>query len=330
MAIIDKGLLLHVGLPKTGTTTLQQAIFPNHSQIFYLGKFFRTPVERGCLSKDVHEVLQPLFWGRKKAFDRKETTRLCREKILPQVPEDKCLLVSYEVLGNRPTGTFRRMLERAKEVFGCCRILYVLRNPLTQIPSEYLQNVEGGFIDPNRREWMDPPCFLDIETWFAKKDMNRAKGEVVNDNGPFFSSNYIQNIQTSIELLGKENVGVFLFEELQRQPEKYYRSISWFIGIDPDEAYSLSKQKHLNKRITQGELDKIRQLYACVWTKALLPFLSRRLRRRLLLSAAQNSGPAKVELAADFQEKIIAATRDGHRWLVENLDLPLAEYDYPI
>jgi len=330
MAMIDKGLLLHVGLPKTGTTTLQQAIFPNHSQIFYLGKFFRTSIERGCLSNDVHEVLEPLFWGHKKASDTKETTRLCREKIFPQVSENKCLLVSYEVLGNRPTRTFRRMLERAKEVFGSCRILYVLRNPLTQIPSEYLQNIEGGFIDPKRREWMDPPCFLCIETWFAKKNMTRAEAGAVNDRWPFFSSNYIQNIQASIELLGKENVGVFLFEELQKKPEKYYRSISRFIGIDPDEAYLLSQQKHLNKRITQGELNKIRQLYSCVWTKALLPFLSKWLRRRLLLTAAKNSDPAKVELAADFQEKIIAATRDGHRWLVENLDLPLEEYGYPI
>lgn len=327
--MIDKGLLLHVGLPKTGTTTLQQAIFPNHSQIFYLGKFFRTSIERGCLSNDVHEVLQPLFWGHKKAFDTKETKRLCREKIFPQVSEDKCLLVSYEVLGNRPTRTFRRMLERAKEVFGSCRILFVLRNPLTQIPSEYLQNVEGGFIDPNRREWMDTRCFLDIETWFAKKNMTRAKGGAVNDRGPFFSSNYIQNIQASIELLGKENVGVFLFEELQRQPEKYYRSIAQFIGIDPDEAFLLSQQKHLNKRITQGELEKIRQLYSSFWIRALLPLLSKRLRRGLLLTAAKSSRPAKVELASEFQGKIVAATREGHHWLVENLDLPLEQHGYP-
>ena len=330
MAMIDKGLLLHVGLPKTGTTTLQQAIFPNHSQLYYLGKFFRTSVERGCLSNDVYEVLQPLFWGRKKAFDTKETIRLCREKILPQVPENKCLLVSYEVLGNRPTVTFRLMLERTVETFGFCRILYVLRNPVTQIPSEYLQNIEGGFIDPNRREWMDPSCFLDIETWFAKKNMTRVEGPAIDDRRPFFSSNYIQNIHASIEILGKENVGVFLFEELQKQPEKYYRSISRFIGIDPDEAYCLSQQKHLNKRITQGELDKIRQLYSSPWTRAVLPFLPKRLRRSVLSAASKNSVPAKVELNSEFQDKIIAATRDGHRWLAETLDLPLAQYGYPI
>jgi hypothetical protein len=228
MASSNKGLLLHVGLPKTGTKTLQQALFSDHSQLYYLGKHVKVnSIEKGCLSEDVYNVLQSVLWDVNRSYDIEETEQLYQQKILSELPDDKLMLCSWEALGNRPTEAHLEMLGRVQRIFGNCRILYVLRNPITQVPSEYLQNVSGKFVKQGR-SWMGSSAFLSIDVWFEQRS---GKSSLQCD-----VLNYTQNIKATIELLGKENVGVFLFEDLMNDPESYYRSISDFIGIEGDEA----------------------------------------------------------------------------------------------
>lgn len=62
-------MYLHMGLPKTATTTLQRCLFKHHSQIYYLGRDADVNPERGCISNDVHEFLSPLLWRTDKPFD---------------------------------------------------------------------------------------------------------------------------------------------------------------------------------------------------------------------------------------------------------------------
>jgi hypothetical protein len=322
MARFDNGLLLHLGLPKTGTKTLQRACFENHSQLHYLGKHVKkASFVKGCLSKEVYEILKPVIWDVTQPFDEDKIVKYCREKVLSVTSNDKCLIGSWESLGNRPPGTHLKMLDRIGKVFGPCRIIYTLRNPLTQVPSEYLQNIHGKFVKQGRK-WMGSPNSLVIDEWFDKR---LRKGSTQCD-----ALNYNQNIQASVDLLGKENVGVFLFEDLVSNPEAYYRSISSFIGIDADETCALSQHKHFHKRITQGQLDLIRQCDSFWVGSVLLPRLSSRMRRFLLDRAGKDSPSAKVGLTPALQEKISAETRDGHRWLIENFDLPLDKYDYPL
>lgn len=62
-------LLLHVGLSKTGTTTLQRALFANHPEISYLGKYVPSKAPKGCLSQDVYDFLNPLLWDFSRPLD---------------------------------------------------------------------------------------------------------------------------------------------------------------------------------------------------------------------------------------------------------------------
>jgi hypothetical protein len=206
-------------------------------------------------------------------------------------------------------------------VFGSCRIIVTLRNPLTQVPSEYLQNIHGKFVK-QRRKWMGSSSALDIDEWF---ELRSRKG-----SGRREVLNYCQNIQASVALLGKENVGVFLFEDLVSDPEAYYRAISGFIGIDAEETCALSQHKHFHKRISQGQLDLIRRIDTLSGSSALLRCLPQRLRRLLLEKAGNKSSSAKADLTPDLRERIALETRDGHRWLIENFALPLEKYDYPL
>ena len=48
----NKRLLLHIGYPKTGTTTLQESFFSNLKQIDYIGKPYKASWKR-----DLHDVI---------------------------------------------------------------------------------------------------------------------------------------------------------------------------------------------------------------------------------------------------------------------------------
>lgn len=323
MTIFNNGLVLHVGLPKTGTTTLQNAIFANHSQIRFLGKSIKSEFtgEKGCLSKDIYDVLWPLIFDLNKPYDAQAISKQCRDEIFSSTPADKCLLASWEALGGRSTTTYVKMLERLQTVFGSCRIIFTLRNPLTQVPSRYLQNIEGRFLRKNHK-WMGSIRRVDIDGWFENR--------MSKDSFQSKSLSYSQNIRASVDLLGKENVGVFLFEELLEDPEVYYKAISDFIGIDVDEVYTLSQQEHFNKRLTQGQLERITQLSSSYIYRVIDHCLSPRRRKKLLEIVKSNPVPARVELTPELRDKIVDSTLEGHRWLVDNFDLPLAKFGYPL
>lgn len=130
--------------------------------------------------------------------------------------------------------------------------------------------------------------------------------------------------------MGRENVGVFLFEDLVETPDAYYRDVSRFLGIDADETCALVREQHFNERITQGQLELIRKLESSIVRKSLLSCLGPSRRRTLLELFAKNTGKARVELPEELRVKIVNSTRQSHRWLAENYNLPLEKHGYPL
>ena len=170
-----------------------------------------------------------------------------------------------------------------------------IRNPLTQTPSLYLQNIKAHFIKQNR-PWMGGQPYIDIDEWLKRKIAKRKS----LDN--LFT--YSRNIQTAVNLLGKENVGVFVFEELVDDPDQYYAAICNFIGIDVTQGLELVRQKHLNQRITQAQLEYLQRLSKSLsWEKILLKIKGEKYRLRLFMANAGDSVQAKVPLPPQWECK---------------------------
>jgi hypothetical protein len=320
MKPLEKGLALHVGLPKTGTTTLQRSLFSNHPQIDYIGKNIHSSIERGCQSVDILRVLKHALWSPLWGGNTHQARKHLIGKVYPTLDVDRFLLGSWEGLGCQSTKKYAEMLRKLLEIFGSCRILFVLRNPLTQVPSEYLQNLSGHFIK-NNKNWMGLSPYIDVEEWFARRVRSQGAQDVLN---------YANNIQVSINMLGADNVGVFLFEDLMSDPQAYYQAISRFIGIDPEKALPLTRDKHLHKRISQKQMDWMKESQNSLWKGLILRTKSAKARKALFGQHVDDGPPAKVVLSRELKQTIENLTRDGNRWLVENCDLPLRKYDYPL
>ncbi len=313
--------VLHIGFPKTGTTTLQKCLFSKHPEIHYLGKNCENGNPKGCRSKNVYNLLSPMLWNFTKEVRHIPFKEDLEQQLLEDNSEAKVVVASWEGIVNFPEERFIELIKRMRSVVSPFRIMVTIRNPLDQLPSLYLQNLKGQFFHSNKII-MGNSFFLEIDEWLNKYFQMRTAA-----NPRFF---YCGNILSSVEMLGRENVGVFVFEELVTDPDSYYRRICNFIDIDFEQSMELLQNKHLHERITQDQISFLRQLNRSRWQKLFLKVKGRRYRRRLFPQKAGNNHPAKVILSPEWKAKLSDAAKPDNRWLVNTFQLPLEKYGYSL
>ena len=319
--------VLHVGLSKTGTTTLQQFIFPKHPEILYLGKdrTLQTPME--CTNELAFEILNPLLWNHQSALNLAQLTRSKDAFKRTQKTKDGLWLASWEELGSRPQRLNLESIRRIKKGFGTCRLLVFLRNPFQRIPSEYLQSLRYNYLTLGKRSRgfrsLLQPLYLDLEQWLSKE---QSSGQLPVWLG---ASDLIRG---SMEIVGKENVGVFLFEEFREDPQQSIRSVCDFLGVDPKQAIDMldNEETHLNARMTQGQVEYLQSLQKSPWKRLSLIWKSPRDRRRIYRQQGGDQQLAKPQLSDQWKGRISDSTREGHRWLSETFGLNMEQHGYPL
>jgi hypothetical protein len=322
MSTCGRGFLLHIGIPKTGTATIQRALFANHPEIYLLGKHMPSKFPEGCVSREVFHLLRPLLWQLWRPFNIEKRKTMLESIILHDIGADRYLAGSWEELGNSYLKRHVKRLNRLISVFGDFRLMVTIRNPLTRICSEYIQHLRGHFIYANR-PWMGRMPYLEIDEWLRRKAKKMHSLEQ--------ALSYSQHIQIGAELLGRNNVGVFLFEEMLEDPEKYYRNICEFMGIDVNKGLELTREKHLNRSLSRGQIAFLQQLNeSSIREKIVLRLKGSDFRRKLLQSNSGDGVAAKITLPDHLVGEISDVTRAGNQWLVDTYNLPLSQYGYPL
>ena len=167
--------------------------------------------------------------------------------------------------------------------------------------------------------------YVDMQDWYDRR---------LKQTGVSILSNYAWNIRASIEELGEENVGVFLFEGLREDPVAYYSAICRFMGVDAAEGVRLTEHAHLNPRMTERNLERIKEIDRSFWKRFRFDRKTPR-ERRLDLGRAPRAPtdealPVEAVVPRKLSDQVTKATREGNQWLVERLGLPLEKYGYPL
>jgi len=317
-------MVIHIGFSKTATTTLQRAVFQNHSQIYYLGKILKSQHGHQCISSDTYDFIAPLLWKTDQPFDLDAARKFFAETLRPRVDRNKIMLGSWEDLGQRGMGSFKTSLDRLVAVCGNCKILIVIRNPVSRIPSMYLQHLRG-----NQKQLVK--TFITFEEWLDIEEQRLGNFEEI------FS--YREYIESAVGLLGTENVGVFLYEEFDADPDQYLRGVSAFLGVDAKETIDLAEGEHHHTRLFTSQVDQMETLNSS-FIGRLLWRLSSVDKRKESIGFSDNEGviqttvaddvPASVELSPEMTQRILDASREDNHWLVNNLHLELAKYGYAL
>ena len=311
---------LHVGQSKTGTTTLQRSLFRRHPDIFYLGQYVPSKISKHCLSEEVYQFLRPLLWDTAAPLNVDRSREQLARIHAAEGATDRRWVASWEELSHFPPHRFREMIQRVQAVFGDCRMLLTLRNPLNRIPSEYLENLKGHFIK-GAHPWMGEMPYLDIEQWLHRASAGEYLANMLS---------YGSSVQEAVRILGVDQVGIFLFEDLRASPDRYYSQLFRFLAVDPDRGRALTENEHLHPRVTQSGVEFLRRLNDSPIQRIFLKLAKKKYRKALFARKSQGASAEHVVLPPAWASRIAAATSQGHRWMAETFGLAIAKHGYPM
>ena len=119
-----------------------------------------------------------------------------------------------------------RLAETLRQLLPDVRLVAILRNPIDRAYSSYRVNVG------NRRESRD---FQEIvPELLSAEALEQARGKPTPFNSYVMKGEYGRILAVYYELFAREQIAVYFFEELKRNPEDVMRSIFQFLGVDSE------------------------------------------------------------------------------------------------
>lgn len=305
--------VIHIGFPKTGTTTLQKHLFSRHSQVHYLGKPYASEEITGHILNLVMEeslTYDGSFLG---AYLEGEIEKGIRggKKVL--VFSDELLVSASKT---RDKGV---VAARLKELFQGGKIIVTLRNQYEMLKSAY---INGGRLLKNVPSRYKGRA-IGFDEWLEMSFERPGRSYIGNIR-------YIDTLDYYVGLFGRENVCVLLFEEFLARKEDYIKKLGDFMGIDTGEALQWLGEKHENKRLLQSQVD-FELMSTRLGVGGNRRVLSGVLRRLYFLGKkGKKDGTAAVSIPVAWKEKIHDYYKEGNGEIIKRYGLPLAESGYPV
>ena len=242
-------VVMHIGMPKAASTTLQNALFACHTQVYYLGK--AKSRSGGYSSPEVESLITQLS----RPLTTKELSRMRRDfqdEVARASTPEQIPVLSREGLCHGGSRTQERLAQNAFEIFGRARVMIVLRNPFNLIPSLYLQRLRGNNARQSRRADHMVGYFT-LDEWLTSESERQR-------HAPFKLLQVADNLAPHIARFGRDQIGVFLFEDLLEHQDSFTRSVARFLGVDEDEASMLAAAAHANPRMTEAHVARLQRL----------------------------------------------------------------------
>ena len=319
---------LHIGMPKTATTTLQNTLFPRHSEVIYLGKRSSDP-------KFADSAIETFYHQLGESPEAISDTLIndCRKRIEQLRQQAGLLVMSKESLTAAPLKKKRQQARRLRELFNEARILITIREPVSFMEAFYFQSLKGHLYNKVSRHLLvkhfgRPPGYFDFDEWL---DLSWN----LPGRGAFNHLEIADTVEIYAQEFGRENIVILPFEELKRDSTNFYRTLSDRIGINSDESISLGRGETRNVRWNAETIRRLREMCDSRflrWKHQLLG--GKESLKKYLgvheMASQSNSPKARAEISDVSRERILSVSRPQCERLVREWNVPLAEYGYPV
>ncbi len=311
----------HVGLPKTGTTTLQY-------YVFYNSVYFLQMESVKNKNKHKNDFLRKYGLGNTNNYSDDILDKEIKEKMFNlhehAVKSGKIFVYSDESITGKLTNiSFQKTnAEIIKSISQYPQVIMTIREQTSTLISRYRglsplkiwssvccdnrDNTKKMNIKARRRM----PSFTDWLSCIFKT----------------YHSNYFSNLlyyslyKSYADILGAENVHILVFEELKQNPIKYAESLAGILGIDSEWMHNQLIMPHKNKAE-----DKLRKrIFKLARNGGLGPLNT----LRLSCHALSGRGGFNPEVNEKQREQIRAIYGSENASLDRELGLGLADYDY--
>ena len=307
---------IHLGLPKTASTSIRFNLFAKHSQVHYLGKHIG-----GQISPEIRPAI----------LDGESLRNTLLKSWRPPKridfnTEGKTPVLSLENLSGGPLWKKMAQARHFRRVLGPCQIVLFLREPVSFLKSFYAQMLRNfqEQLPENRPRWMnaldEAPLVFEMDDW-----LDQTWNDIASPK------NYISTADTALayaRMFGKQNVHLFLFEQFVRDPESVITSLSNLLQIDPKESLQLLQKKRSNPRLTTDYIDRIREVQKSQELLKAFQNASSSERRSLLDDREKAGEKINPDLSKKWINSIHRVAQKQRRLLLKHWDLPLSKFGY--
>jgi len=296
-------IFVHVGVPKSGTMTLQNQIFSRHPDIVFCGWPPRD------MMPDIHDAI-----FMENQYVTSELMKRARVEAKNKFRSPDCKVIfSREHLTDQ-TRNKGLIAERLKGIFDDVKIILTIREQVDALESFYLWCLAYDLFRPPIRSFDD----------FVEKQINDLRGLVAQSALTIYD--YGQLVEHYVNVLGRHNIGVFLFEEMVTAPNAFLSHLYQFIGIrSVAEVRPLAKE---NARLTARQYWYRRAVTDHIPDR--LVAAADRLVPKRLRKLLERGAPMKAHLSHSWRMRLDPIFAHGNRYLAEEFGLPLQRYGYAL
>lgn len=308
-------IVLHVGYPKAGSTSLQNNLFFDNPETEYIG----SNVPDSEIAKQINrlEIKQFQSLVSSKDSDGRSgdlAAQMFKQYIQPRLSHRKVNVLSEE---RWTTSTYEdqdsaeRICARLSRLFPSAKVILVLRNQIKLLESYY--NMQPYAAGDKDRIVLTPSDWIEVI--------------LGGDNTSLRESLYFSRVLAQYsDQFGRENVGCFLFETLFTESAERKR-LAEFIGIDVKETVRRLDGKAANSSSRHALYNLLRRWMGGVHIGQFLP---RQMVRLMLDACGRIYLPKRAVFGEDEVGLITRAYALDNRRTATMLGLDLQCQGYPL
>lgn len=287
-------MIIHIGYPKSASSHIQEKLFKLHPEINYLN------VEFPC------EIYENIYFLPLDQYDTQSNLALRKIYVDENLSNARINVVADE----RFAGFFLNydiVSERLKNLFPEAKIFVIIRSQATFLRSLYDMH-QYNYSDSKKR-------WLPLDKWL--------ESYMVEPYLPFFKSLFYDEVIEHYQaLFGKNNVEVFLFEEIKKNDSQTLFKRFSFLGIkDTEKAINLLKMPATN---TAGNHSLYRLKLRFLPFIRFSSFIPHRVLKRI------DKSKKRTEITPFFDKKVAEIFADTNKNLAEMLGRDLCKFKYPM
>lgn len=309
-------IFIHIGYPKSASTTLQKSLFKRHSQINDLSKN-----SWQNKNKDFELFYYNLAFLNTIAYKSSRNLDLYEQKIKAYLNSQKAQMFSFEVFSTSWHRDVYIKAKRLKELFPNAKIIVIVRNQYSFLTSLYNYYIRRSLFKNAPYLPFHPGYtgkrLLSFEDWLDANFKYREKG-VIDD------LKYYETIKLYQGIFGKNNIKIFLFEELVENLDCFVNKISDFLGINSEEAKKCLEGEKKNSQYSQRFLRVLK-----IKNKFLPFFKTPSFMKKPIKKFLHKGGVKKIKFPFNWRGEIRDFYKTSNKKLKQEFGLDIDKYNYP-
>lgn len=305
-SISDKKVFLHVGLHKTGSTSLQNHLFSELDA----NTFAYNPGGREVLNKLIIPIIRHRHTTQTKPMEAKITafTEYIQEQILP-VRQNNVLL-SHECLSGEPQSrksNVEILVQTCKAWFPNAHIIIMLRNQADWLVSIYAQRAKVEFLQWIREDKPFLTLHQSLRYHDGKFQEHSSHPDLEDESMNALGFAYQDKVRIYQELFGNERVHVLFFEHFKQNPAAFIQQLADILGVK----LTYKSLPKTNQALNESQISTRRLI-----CNLPLPVRARRMIASLYMKFLENKlSQDKLALDSSLRRQLFEYYQEHNAWL---------------